>query len=313
VDGRTVSRKVLEALIKSGACDALGENRATLFARIDHTLARAASIAQDRQRGQASLFGMFSENTPAADQDDPDKLPEWPQSEMLAAEKELLGIFVTGHPLTPYSNILEKYSLSNTTTAGQVQNRGLTRLGGMITALQQGISKKSNKPYAMVTIEDLLGTIQMLCMNENYDKFRELLVLNKAVLVIGEINNGEDKPKIFPQEIIPLEDAPRRYTKQVHLRINLNEFDSARLEALAAVVKAHPGKCPLFLCVRQRSGEMLFIEAHERFAVAPSIQFQRAIDEQFGPDTYYAKADTSLPERTLRRWERKTDNGDGEN
>jgi DNA polymerase-3 subunit alpha len=305
VDGRTVNRKVLEALIKSGACDAFGETRATLFSQIDYTLARAASVAQDRQRGQASLFGMLEEDAPDAMPEDNTQLPEWPQSEMLAAEKELLGFYVTGHPLTPYADLLEKYSLSNTSTAAQVPGRTLTRLGAMITAVQQGVSKKSGKPYALVTLEDLVGSMQMLCMNENYDRFRDLLVPNKPILVIGEINNGEDKPKMFPQEIMPLEDAPRRYTKQVHFRVNMADLTAARLDALLALVKNHPGKCPLFLCFRHAQGEALFLETHERFAVAPSLQLQKAADELLGPDSYYAKVDTSLPERAPRKWERE--------
>jgi DNA polymerase-3 subunit alpha len=309
VDGRTVNRKVLEALIKSGACDTFGETRATLFAQIDYTLARAASIALDRQRGQASLFGTLEEHASAAPADVIEKLPEWPQSELLAAEKELLGFYVTGHPLTPFADILEKYSLTNATAAAQVQKFTLTRLGGMITAVQQGISKKSGKPYALVTLEDLAGTIQVLCMNENYDKFRELLVPNKAVLVVGEVNNADDKPKIFPQEIMPLEDAPRRYTKQVHLRLNTAHLNSGRLESLRDLVQAHPGKCPLFLCLRQPTGEAIFIETHERYSIAPSLQFQQATDELFGEDTYYAKVDVSLPERAPRRWERKAEPG----
>jgi DNA polymerase III subunit alpha len=312
VDGRTVNRKVLEALIKSGACDCLGENRATLFARVDHTLARAAAIAQDRQRGQASLFGGFEETMTSGPEEANPPLPDWPEAERLAAEKELLGFYVSGHPLRPFADVLERYSLSNTITAAQVQPRALTRIGGMITAIQQGISKKSNKPYAMVTVEDLLGTIQMLCMNENYDKYRELLVLNKPILVIGEVNNGEDKPKIFPQEIIALEDAPRRFTKQVHFRVNRAELDAGGLQPLFELVKAHPGKCPVFLCLKQPSGEMVFIEVHERYGVTPSLPLQRAADEMFGPDTYYAKVDASLPERAPRRWERKGESGDEE-
>jgi DNA polymerase-3 subunit alpha len=142
VDTRTVSRKVLEALIKSGACDTFGETRASLFALIDHTLARAASNAQDRQRGQTSLFGMLEEKAVPAPETIA-RLPEWPQSELLAAEKDLLGFYVTGHPLTPYAPLLEKYSLANTTTLAQLPNRALTRIGGMVGAVQQGISRRT--------------------------------------------------------------------------------------------------------------------------------------------------------------------------
>jgi DNA polymerase-3 subunit alpha len=152
----------------------------------------------------------------------------------------------------------------------------------------------------------------MLCMNENYDKFRDLLVMNKAVLVIGEINNGDDKPKIFPQEIMPLEEAPRRYTKQVHFRLNAAHLDTGRLETIRDLVKAHPGKCPLFLCFMQPTGPVIFIEVNERFFVSPSLQLQEAVDQLFGENTYYAKVDTSPPERQPRRWERRSEGTDSE-
>ena len=279
MDGRTVNRKVLEALIKCGACDCLGQTRATLFAQIDRTLARAASIIADRQRGQSSLFGALEENARRRCRKPISSLPEWPQHELLAHEKELLGFYVTGHPLTPYAPILEKYALANTATLAQLPNRSLTRIGGLIAAVQNGVSKKSGKPYSLVTLEDLEGSVQVLCMNENYDKYRELLVPNKAILVIGEVNTGDDKPKIFPQEIMPLEDAPRRFTKQVHLRLHTAHLKPEHLESVRELVAAHPGKCPLFLCFVRPTGEVIFVETHEQFCVAPSRELQQAADD----------------------------------
>jgi DNA polymerase-3 subunit alpha len=312
VDGRTVSRKILEALIKCGACDCLGQTRATLFAQIDRTLARSASVIADRQRGQSSLFGALEEKAPSMPEA-MTSLPEWPEHEMLAHEKELLGFYVTGHPLTPYAPILEKYALHNTIGLAQLQSRTLTRIGGLIAAVQNGVSKKSGKPYSMVTLEDLEGSVQLLCMNENYDKYRELLVPGNAILVIGEVNTGDDKPKIFPQEIMPLEDAPRRFTKQVHLRLHMAHVQPERLESVQQLVAAHPGKCPLFLCFVRPTGEAIFVETHERFFVLPSARLQQAADELFGEETYYVKVDTSLPERQQRRWERRAEaNGNDE-
>ena len=303
VDGRSVNRKVLEGLIKCGACDYLGQTRATLFAQIDRTLARAASIIADRQRGQTSLFGTLEDRS-AQMPESVTSLPEWPEHELLAHEKELLGFYVTGHPLTPYASILEKYALANTATLAQLPARSLTRIGGLIAAVQNGVSKKNGKPYAMVTLEDLEGSVQVLCFNENYDKYRELLVPGKAILVIGEVNVGDDKPKLFPQEIMPLEDAPGRFTKQVHLRLHTAHLKPEHLESVQELVAAHPGKCPLFLCFVRPTGEVIFIEAHEKFAVAPSRALQQAADDRFGEETYYVKVDASLPERAPRRWER---------
>lgn len=305
VDTRTVNRKMLEAFIKSGACDCFGQTRATLTAQVEMALTRAAGIHSDRQRGQSSLFGMLGEDS-AAPVEANLSLPEWPQHELLAQEKELLGFYVTGHPLTPYAPILEKYALTTTATLGELSNRALTRIGGLIAAVQQGVSKKNNKPYLIATLEDLEGSVQVLCLNENYDKYRELLTLNRAVLIIGEVNTGEDKPKLFPQEIMPLEEAPRRYTKQVHLRLQTAHLTPEKLDAVRELAESHRGKCPLFLCFQRPSGAVAFVETHDQFAVTPSVALQQAADAQFGEGTYYVKVDTSLPERQ-QRWGRRAE------
>ncbi len=309
VDTRTVNRRVLEAFVKSGACDGFGETRATLWGAIERTLARASSAAQDRARGQTSLFGMLETPTgPAMDALTP--VPEWPQGELLAAEKELLGFYVTGHPLTPHAKLLQAFSLATTANLAQLPNRSMTRIGGLITTVQNGVSKKTSKPYALATLEDLSGTIQLLCLNESYDKYRGLLQTNAAVLVVGEVNSGDERPKLFPQEIMPLTDAPERYTEQVHLRLHTAHLDGARLEQVRQLVVGHKGRCPLFLCLMRPTGEVVFIETHEHYAVRPSAALQQAADELLGEGTYYARIDASLPQRTGRRWERREGNGD---
>ena len=311
VETRTVNRKVLEALIKSGACDCFGETRATLFLLVDRTLARASTNASDRARGQVSMFGMLEEQS-AAKPEPFARMPEWPQHELLAAEKELLGFYVTGHPLTPFAPILEKYCLATTATLAALPSRTMTRIGGLVAGVQLGVSKKNGKPYAMLTLEDLAGSVQVLCLNENYDKYRELFVENRAIMVIGEVNTGDEAPKIFPLEIMPLEDAPRRFTKQVHLRLHTAHITEQHLESARQLAEAHRGKCPLLLCLMRPDGSLIFIETHERWAVTPSQALHDAADELFGEQTYYAKVDTALPERRLRQWERKPDSGGDE-
>ncbi|MBM3880432.1 MAG: DNA polymerase III subunit alpha [Verrucomicrobia bacterium] len=310
VDARTVNRKVLEALIKSGACDGFNETRATLWGAIDRTLARAASVVQDRARGQTSLFALL-EGPASPAVESAQKLPEWPPAERLAAEKELLGFYVTGHPLQPFAPLLERYALATTATLNQVGNRALTRLGGLITAVQQGVAKKTGKPYALATLEDLHGSVPMLCVNENFTKYRELLTPQRRVFVIAEVNLGDDKPKLFPQEILPLEEVPRRFTQQVQFRLRSAQLTAAKLAAARDLATRHPGKCPLYLRVVQPGGEVVFISTHEQFRVAPSLELQRAVDQLFGPDTYYPRVDPALPARAPRRWERKDESANG--
>jgi len=178
--------------------------------------------------------------------------------------------------------------------------------------VQKGISKKTGKPYALATLEDLTGSVQILCTSDNYDKYIKFLNPNTALLVTGEVNRTDDKPKIFPQEFIRLEDAPAAHTKQVHLRLQTAHLTPADLESTRALLEEHRGKCPLFLCLKWPAGEIVFVEAHDRFWVRPSDALRKAVDEKFGEDTYYAKADMTLPQRTPRQWEKKLggDNGD---
>jgi len=118
----------------------------------------------------------------------------------------------------------------------------------------------------------------LLVMND-YEKFRPLLEANKAILVIGEVSTGEDKPKIFPQDIMPLEDAAKKYTKQVHLRLNTAHLKPADMERVHELTDAHPGKCPLFLCFMRPEGATVFVGAHERFAVMPSLELEQAANK----------------------------------
>src|SRR5205085_8016312 len=102
------------------------------------------------------------------------------------------------------------------------------------------------------------------------------------------------------------------FTKQVHLRLHTAHFQAQHLEAVRQLVSTYPGKCPLFLCFMQPTGELIFVETHEKFFVAPSQKLQQAADEMFGEDTYYAKVDTAPPERPPRKWERQPDYAEAE-
>jgi len=305
VDTRSANKKVLECLIKAGACDALGPNRATLMALLDPAIARANSIASDRVRGQSSLFDTFDGAPALTAAAKPIELPEWPTTEKLAAEKELLGMYLSGHPLQPYEVLLQRYALHTIAELTTLENRSMARVGGLVAAIQEGLSKKSGKKYALVTLEDLTSNVQMLLMNENYDRFRPLLVINAPVLVSAEVNTGEDKPKLFPQEILRLEEAPKKFTKQVHLRLRAAELNRARLEAIRDLVEANHGSVPLFLSIRMPAGPVVFLESNEHFSVTPSVPLEEALNAEFGAGTYWVKADTSLPERAPRKWERR--------
>ena len=310
-DLRAVNRKVLEALIKAGACDGFGMTRASLVAQIERTLARATSAAADLARGQETLFGMLetgnnkSDEIPAALRN----LPEWPEAEKLAHEKELLGFYVSGHPLTPHLDTLDNYSTHKILELKELPGRTITRIGGVVSIVKRAISKKNDKPYCIATVEDMESSFQVLCLGENYEKFNHLIETNKPLMIIGEVNNSEDIPKIFPQEVFPLDEAPRKFTKQVHLRLKVETLPPDAMENVRELAEAHPGKAPLLLCLRKPGGTSVFVEADRSYNVSPGREFQEAANERFGNDTYYAKVDTSLPEPQRRKYGR-SGNGD---
>src|SRR5258706_1886175 len=131
---RIVNRKVLECLEKCGAFDSWGEPRAQVFAAIEYQMSRAATVQRDRERGQVALFDVEPVN---ARQRATGQRPsvEWAQSEMLAFEKELLGFYVTGHPLSEYAELLKRYELASSGKLAQPQDGQVTRIGGINTQI----------------------------------------------------------------------------------------------------------------------------------------------------------------------------------
>jgi hypothetical protein len=116
-------------------------------------------------------------------------------------------------------------------------------------------------------------------MNENYDRFKDLMVAGTALMIVGEVNNAEDKPKIFPTDIFPLEDAVKKFTKQVHIRMHLSQTEPEHFDQAFALTRAHPGRVPLFLHLKAKTGEWVFVEANQRFSVSPTDELQTAVKD----------------------------------
>ncbi|MCE2826139.1 MAG: DNA polymerase III subunit alpha [Verrucomicrobium sp.] len=312
VDTKAINRKALEALVKAGACDSIGPNRATVFHQIERAMIRASANAADRSRGQVSFLDAF-EAAPV-DRRRPEKAvvqEDWPIAQKLADEKELVGFYVSGHPLGPYEKLLARHTTHTIEALASLPNRSMARVGGLVSAVQKGASKKSGKPYAMVTLEDTTGTVTALAMNESYERYADLFVVNQALLVTAEVSTGEERPKLFPQEILPLDAAPRKFTKRVQLRLRADQLGGTRLNDLRSLVEANAGPVALYLGIRMPGGEVVWIEPDDRFQIAPSREFEKAILELFGPEAYQPKVDNALPERAQRRWEKRGNGGGG--
>ncbi|MEI6082951.1 MAG: DNA polymerase III subunit alpha [Verrucomicrobiota bacterium] len=290
IDMHVVNRKVIECLIKCGAFDAINPARAQVFAEIDYQINRAATVQRDKDRGQAALFDVAPVNARKQTAGQPPAV-EWTQSEMLGFEKELLGFYVTGHPLSQYAEILRRYELASTTQLLQLQDGQATRIGGLVSKLQPRLTKQG-KPMAILTLEDLDGAVEVLVFPEAYAKCAIHLKADAPVFVTGVVNLREDKPKIFADQVIPLTDVPKRFTKAMHIRLSTTAANEATLLQIRDLLNAHTGGVPVMFCFMYPDGQLLFLEPHDQFAVTPSAELVDALETLAGEETVWLKVDT---------------------
>ena len=180
----------------------------------------------------------------------------------------------------------------------------MVRVGGLVASVMKGVSKKSGKNYAMGTLEDEEGNFQVLLINENYDKYHHYLNTGEALMIIGEVNNQEEPPKIFPVEIHRLSEAPAKYTKQIQLHLREDQLEERQLQETFNVVSEHTGKTPLYLCLHKNNAKV-YVEVHDLFHVRPSADFEKAVTETLGDEAYFASVDLSLPAPQRRFGKRK--------
>jgi DNA polymerase-3 subunit alpha len=293
IDLRIANRKVLECLVKCGAFDSLGEPRAQLFAAIEYQMSRAASVQRDRERGQTALFDVEPVN---ARKQATGQAPsvEWSQSQMLSFEKELLGFYVTGHPLTQYAEVLRRYELTPSGQLTQLQDGQTARIGGIISKLTLKTTKQG-KPMAIMTLEDLDGSVEVLVFPDSYARYASSLKTDAAIFVCGRASLRDDKPKIAAEQIFPLDDVPNKFTKAVHIRLSAGTTEDSILTRVHNVIRTHRGHVPVLFCFIYPDGKLVFLEAHERFSVAPTQQFVRDVEAILGEDSVWLKVEAEKP------------------
>src|SRR5580698_6985373 len=210
VDLRLLNKSGLESMIKSGAMDSLGR-RGQLMAVLDKAMDRALKTQRDAESGQHGLFGVFQQEDAESHNDKLPNLPDWDEHTRLAAEKEILGFFISGHPLQKYKDKLGDLQALSTAfffndTATTEKDESITT-AGIITNLRVVKSKKGDF-YAQGALEDMLGSVEMIVFPEAYRKLQDKVKLEVPVLVRGGLRIEEGvNPKLTANDIIPLEDA----------------------------------------------------------------------------------------------------------
>jgi DNA polymerase-3 subunit alpha len=274
LDSRTVNRKILESLVKCGAFDGIEKNRAALFLQIEPAMASAASIQRDRASGQVSLFG-DEPLMPTKKSAKSAKIEPWPQLETLGYEKELLGYFVSGHPLDAYAGHFDSGKYNTIAQAKEAPENGTFKLAGLISSVEKRFSKKDGKPFGVLFLEDFTGTLEITAWDETYQKNTELLVAGKAVSINTRITRRDEAIRATAGAVAALK--PKASVKPVRLRLARERLDETALECLLAAVKKNPGNRPLILEFVLPNGRSLEMPAGEEFAVAEERALAAAV------------------------------------
>jgi DNA polymerase III subunit alpha len=296
VDLRLMNKRVLESLCKAGALDSFGK-RSQVMAALDRAMERAQKTQRDAAAGQHGLFGMFNDEPAAhasAKEDALPPAPEWDEHTRLANEKEVLGFFVSGHPMDRYREKLRNLKVVDTVTAcemkpepvvftrGKMEPQNEIQIAGVITGLKVAKSKRSGEMYAQASLEDTVGKIELIAFPQNYEKLAEKLKIDVPVLVRGSLRGEEDAAaKLSISQITALEDVKIKLPDALRIRVPLHSPDEALLEKLERVFRDAPGSGKLLLNLEEPGAFCAVLEP-QGFSVAADVQFIERVEALVG-------------------------------
>jgi len=291
LDPGQVNRTAIESLVKAGAFDGLGGRRSQWFAAIDRALQAGAAAAADRRSGQKGLFDDDAEETvETATRDLPD-LPEWDQKDRLAKEKEVLGFYLSSHPLAEHAKRLQTYCSHTTAEASALKHRAEVMIGGMIAAIKHSHTKnpKPGAPsrYAMFDLEDMEGIMRCICWPEQFAQFGDLIQADTICVLRGAIDKrpGSREANIIINEIIPIHDLEARYTRGIRVRVVEESHGTKKLEMLYEILRGYPGECLFELLLCLADGRKVSCRC-ETIRVANNPEMRGRVEELLGAENF---------------------------
>lgn len=293
IDLHAANRKALESLIKAGAFDCFGENhfylRSELMAKLDKSLEWAARQRHDKAMGQGLLFAA-EEISPAIE--DNEKIIPWTEHDALHNEKEVLGLYLSGHPLISHQHNLIAYSQFRLDKLPQgstdTRSAPLVRLAGMIVNVKKFITKEKKEPYARFKLEDLDGEIEAVVFPKAYQNgLAKYIVPNNIVVVKGKISAKESENELFVEEIFSIDEARQRlmpYINSIHLKLSSAGLENETLDKIKNIIKEHPGNSPIVLDISMPGNNEYSIETE--FCVKYETKFFDKIVKILGEESW---------------------------
>ena len=284
VDLRLLNKRVMESLIKSGAMDSLGR-RGQLMAVLDKAMDRALKTQRDAESGQHGLFGVFQQDEVPVNNDKLPETPDWDEHTRLAAEKEILGFFITGHPLEKYKDKLEDFqALSTADIAGIKASTGKDETictAGIITNIRVLKSKKGDF-YAQGALEDMVGSVEMIVFPDAYRKLQDKVKLEVPVLIRGGLRIEEGvNPKLLANDITPLAEAKVPLPRSLRIRVPVENANESVVDDLHALCAERKGEAKVLFDV-ERQGDFMVVMEAEGYNVHPDRNFVARVEALCG-------------------------------
>ncbi len=266
LDSKKLNKKSVECLVKCGAFDWTGAERAQHCSEIDLAMSAAASAHRDRASGQGGLFDAFEVTAPPLKRAAAQVIP-WTVAEKLAFEKELLGFYVTGHPLDEYRPLLESGKFTPIARLGEQEDKSTVSIAGTLATVDRKFTKKDNKPFAVVIIEDLSGNMEVMIWSEAFTKAQQHLTPGNVVSITGRLDRREEAPRLSANEIKPLK-KPASADKPIVLSFDRSRTTEADLATVRAVAQKFPGARRMEFHFTDPAGRSLRLRAGREYAIA---------------------------------------------
>ena len=278
-DLRLVNKKVLESLIKCGAFDSMGLKRSQLMATLVEAMDTAVAAHKESAMGQMTFF-MESSSSPKA----PD-MKEWPESQLLNFEKEMLGLYITGHPLAVYEKIIKEYSTSASAGLKGLEDGQKVWFGGIINKIKNTVTKRSGEKMAIMMMEDMEGSVEALVFPNSYKNVSRYIALNAAIFVNGRLSLKEERPKIIVEEIIPITDARKRFTLSVSIDLlsqGMDGMDEELFGRLRSAFSKYQGDIPVYLNFTTKTNGSYRMLVDRKLFVSPTNELASELETLIG-------------------------------
>jgi DNA polymerase-3 subunit alpha len=281
VNLNSLNRRVMESLIKAGALDSTSGNRAQLMEALDRALESGIRATRDREMGQHGLFGFAAEEEhrhyPLA------KLPDWTMEQKLAGEKEVLGIYVSGHPLDRFQDKITDLATHFTDKLEDLEKNTPVALCGIVTNIVRKTNREG-KYWAALKLDDRRGTMDAMVFANRYEELLPVLREDAAVFIRAAVLPEEGgPPKLSIQEIVPLEDARVDLPSLISIRIWLkDETSSEKADALNRLFGRKQGSTEVRLRLEKPRDFSVVMDVATK--VRPDREFRAELEKICGPE-----------------------------